>query len=287
MTRCFFASDLHGHIDRYQKLFETILNDPPDALFLGGDLLPSRLAALTELEYKDKGFILGFLAAQFLGIQKILKDRYPEIFLILGNDDSRYEEDSIIVADDDGLWHYAHDQKYSLNHFDIYGYSFIPPSPFLLKDWERYDVSRYIDPGCISPEEGYRTTTITEHEEKYATIADDLNVLLEGQNLTNAIFLFHAPPHKTNLDHCANEGKIIDFIPLETHIGSIAIRRMIETVQPLVTLHGHVHESARITGAWRDCIGRTHCFSAAHDGPELSLIRFDLENLVQARRDLI
>jgi len=44
-----------------------------------------------------------------------------------------------------------------------------------------------------------------------------------------------------------------------------------------VTLHGHVHESARLTGAWQDRIGRTVCLSAAHDGPELALVRFDLE----------
>jgi len=31
----------------------------------------------------------------------------------------------------------------------------VPPTPFLLKDWEKYDVSAYVDPGCVSPEEGY------------------------------------------------------------------------------------------------------------------------------------
>jgi hypothetical protein len=36
-----------------------------------------------------------------------------------------------------------------------------------------------------------------------------------------------------------------------------------------------VHESARLTGSWHERIGRTHCLSAAHDGPELALVRFD------------
>ena len=69
----------------------------------------------------------------------------------------------------------------------------------------------------------------------------------------------------------------MDHAPLDVHVGSIAIRRFIEARQPLVTLHGHVHESARLTGAWQDRIGRTVCLSAAHDGPELALVRFDLE----------
>jgi hypothetical protein len=52
-------------------------------------------------------------------------------------------------------------------------------------------------------------------------------------------------------------------------------------------LHGHVHESARLTGEWRDQLGRTHCLSAAHDGGELALVRFDLESPGQATRALI
>ena len=78
----------------------------------------------------------------------------------------------------------------------------------------------------------------------------------------------------------------MDHAPLDVHVGSIAIRRFIEARQPLLTLHGHVHESARLTGAWRDRLGRTHCLSAAHDGAELALVRFDLESPGQATRAL-
>jgi len=35
-------------------------------------------------------------------------------------------------------------------------------------------------------------------------------------------------------------------------VGSIAVRRFIEERQPLLTLHGHIHESARLTGDWRE-----------------------------------
>jgi Icc-related predicted phosphoesterase len=99
--------------------------------------------------------------------------------------------------------------------------------------------------------------------------------------------LFHAPPYRTDLDRAALDGHTFEHVPLDVHIGSIAIRRFIEERQPLVTLHGHVHESARITGSWRQRIGRTWCFSAAHDGPELALVRFDLEDPGAATRELI
>ncbi len=48
-----------------------------------------------------------------------------------------------------------------------------------------------------------------------------------------------------------------------------------------------MHESARLTGAWRDRIGRTVCLSAAHDGPELALVRLDLDEPEAATRDLL
>jgi uncharacterized protein len=70
-------------------------------------------------------------------------------------------------------------------------------------------------------------------------------------------------------------------------VGSIAVRRFIETRQPFITLHGHIHESPRLTGSWKDLIGRTHAFSAAHDGRELALVRFELEKPEEATRELI
>jgi Icc-related predicted phosphoesterase len=101
------------------------------------------------------------------------------------------------------------------------------------------------------------------------------------------VCLFHAPPYDTGLDRAALDGRMVDHAPLDVHVGSVAIRRLIEERQPLVTLHGHIHESARLTGTWREQIGRTHCFSAAHDGPELALVRFDPADPAQATRTLI
>jgi Icc-related predicted phosphoesterase len=80
---------------------------------------------------------------------------------------------------------------------------------------------------------------------------------------------------------------MIDHVPVDIHLGSIAVRRFIEKRQPLLTLHGHIHDAARISGSWRDRIGRTVCLSAAHDGPELALVRFDLDRLDEAARELM
>ena len=212
---------------------------------------------------------------------------YPQVFLILGNDDGRFREASILDVAGRGLWIYAHNRRFPLRSFTVYGYCYVPPTPFSLKDWERYDISRYVDPGCVSPEEGTLSIPRSESESRYSTIQSDLEALVGADELNRALLLFHTPPYQTKLDRAALDGKMVDHAPLDVHVGSSAVRRLVEVRQPLVTLHGHVHESARLTGAWRDQLGRTTMFNAAHDGPELALIRFDLEELDGATRELL
>ncbi|MCD6379333.1 metallophosphoesterase [bacterium] len=282
-TNCFFVSDLHGRIDRFQKLFQTIEIEKPEIVFLGGDILPKLQSSGNGI----KDFINDYLLKELSYLRVKLKDSYPRIFVILGNDDGQYYEKSLIKASSEGLLDYIHNCKKQVGRWTIYGYSYVPPTPYRLKDWERYDVSRYIDPGCISPEEGEHSFPISPNEVRYSTIQKDLNELTGTEDLHDAVFLFHTPPYKSNLDRAALDGQMIDHVPLDLHVGSIAVRRLVEAKQPHLTLHGHIHESAKITGAWQDRIGRTIMISAAHDGPELALVKFYLEDPNSATRELL
>lgn len=287
MYNCFFVSDLHGHTGRYEKLFKRIIEEKPHILLIGGDIFPSALASIKTAEKIYKNFTYDFLFPKLEELKNELRDKYPHILLILGNDDGKFEEPEIFNAAEKGLYEYIHNKKYTMEKYDFYGYSYVPPTPFHLKDWERYDVSRYVDPGCVPLEEGFYSTQIQENEKLYKTIKDDLKELTSGEELSRAVFLFHSPPHNTTLDYADIHGKLIDGVQPDCHVGSIAIRRFIENKQPLLTLHGHIHESARITGTWKDNIGSTLCFSAAHDGNELALVKFNLDEPDEAVRMLI
>lgn len=273
--RCFFVSDLHGHRHRYEQLFAAIARERPSAVFLGGDLLPGAHRSADGKFPAVTDFIEDYLAAHFSRLAEELGGDYPRVFLIPGNDDPRREGESLLDPRHSDLWTYLHGRCAALNEFTVFGYSYVPPTPFQLKDWERYDVSRYVEPGCISPEEGRRTVPVAASETRYATINEDLAALTADHDLTNAIMLFHAPPYDTALDRAALDGMKIDHAPLDVHVGSIAIRRFILQRQPRITLHGHIHESAAITGSWMDKLGESRCFSAAHRGHELALVRFD------------
>lgn len=283
MTNCFFVSDLHGKFSRYKALFKAIKQEKPEIVFFGGDLLPGGSFADAA---KGEDFFADFFVHKLEKLKKYFGDQYPEIYLILGNDDARVYEPQFSGIKNGQFWHYAHNTVFKGNDFSVYGYAHVPPTPFRLKDWERYDVSRYVDPGCIHPTEGIRTVEVNEDIE-YVTIEKDLNKLVGEQDLSRSIFLFHSPPYNTYLDRAALDGQMIDHVPLDVHVGSIAIERFIKERQPLLTLHGHIHESARLTGHWKQQIGSTWAITAAHDGPELALIRFPLEAPGNAERELV
>ena len=75
----------------------------------------------------------------------------------------------------------------------------------------------------------------------------------------NAVFNIHVPPHKSNLDEAPELDE--NLRPKMAGqalkpVGSTALRKAIETHQPLLGLHGHIHEGR---GASR--IGQTLCIN--------------------------
>jgi Icc-related predicted phosphoesterase len=288
MRTWFFASDLHGSVSRYESLFGAIESERPAVVLLGGDLLPHGFSMARAPGPAHGGDFIGdYLAGRLADLRQRLGTDYPSVAVILGNDDPRIEEAAVLEVATRGLWTYAHGRRLSVGGFTVVGYSYVPPTPFRLKDWEKYDVSRFVDPGCVSPEEGMRTIPVAQREARYATIREDLSRLFDPVPAERAVGLFHSPPYRTFLDRADLDGRTIDHVPLDVNVGSIAIERFIRRRQPRITLHGHVHESARLTGAWRDRIGSTHCLGAAHDGPELALVRFDPDRPADATRELV
>lgn len=82
---------------------------------------------------------------------------------------------------------------------------------------------------------------------------------------SRAIFNLHVPPFDSSLDTAAALTEDLEVVmsgsaPKMIPVGSTAVREAIERYQPMLSLHGHVHESA---GATR--IGRTLCVNPGSD----------------------
>jgi uncharacterized protein len=80
-----------------------------------------------------------------------------------------------------------------------------------------------------------------------------------------AIFNLHAPPHNSGLDTANEMNPDLTLVyksgqPNPVPVGSTAVRQIIEEYQPLLALHGHIHESRG-----EERIGRTLCVNSGSE----------------------
>jgi Icc-related predicted phosphoesterase len=107
------------------------------------------------------------------------------------------------------------------------------------------------------------------------TIREDLDRLPKPLHQKRAIYIMHSPPFGTRLD-LIQGGK---------SAGSHSIKAFIEEHQPLLTLHGHIHESPDLSGAYFDRIGETLSINpgqsawTGRDFLKLHAVTFEMENV--------
>jgi Icc-related predicted phosphoesterase len=79
-------------------------------------------------------------------------------------------------------------------------------------------------------------------DEELEPMLEELISMLKDKS--NAIFNFHVPPYGFALDLAPELSKdLVQAADRKIHVGSYAVARMIEKYQPLIGLHGHIHES--------------------------------------------
>ncbi len=79
-------------------------------------------------------------------------------------------------------------------------------------------------------------------DEELEPMLEELIALVKDK--ANAIFNFHAPPFGYALDLAPKlDENLIQAADSKIHVGSHAVAKMIEKYQPLLGLHGHIHES--------------------------------------------
>jgi uncharacterized protein len=269
--RVYFVTDLHGSDLCFRKFLNGARLYRPDVLVLGGDLAgkaiqgierraegryrcsfrgrtwePAGEAEVAELErlIADHGLYPyraepGELAARqqagtldelFLELMRArlrawltladerLRPAGPPLFWMLGNDDPP----ALAELLDDAPWgEHAEGRLLELDGHELlsWGYSNVTP-------WH-----------------SYREMT----EEQLAETLGQLCARLRQPD--RAVFNIHVPPYGTGLD----EAPVLDEqLRVQTAVGQVrfapvgspAVRELIQQVQPLLGLHGHIHESA-------------------------------------------
>ena len=285
-TRIFFTSDVHGSDVCFMKFLNSAKFYQANVLILGGDITGKMIVPIV-----DQGN--GTYAAEFLGSQQILKTPEERAALEKNIRNSGYypypstpadveklqadkklvdELFSKVMADGIRRWVGIMDER--LNGTDVKCY--ISPG-----NDDRFDIDEVLKStkANIYPED--QVISIDDHHEMitsgYANFTpwhsprelseEELAKKFEAmcskvQNMENAIFNLHCPPHNTPIDLApeldatlkpvVRGGGGVSMI----HVGSLAVRGVIEKYKPLLGLHGHIHESRGFVK-----IGKTLCIN--------------------------
>ena len=104
------------------------------------------------------------------------------------------------------------------------------------------------------------------------TIEGEMEHLIRPKDMAKTVYVIHMPPALLGLDKCSHGAEV----------GSKAIFKFIEKNQPLLTLHGHIHESSLMTGKWFSELGKTICIQPGQLR-ELSYVVIDLDQMKYER----
>lgn len=268
------ASDLHGHRPAYEKLFLAARHLQADAVVLAGDLLPHP---------HDPGHLL---EGQLAFIDEVLKPLLVQLWhdrpdlpvlAIPGNDDFEAATALLQSLESQSGLRWLVGKSHQLGPYVVRGAPWVPITPFFMSDFDRLDSADWwpaIEPSTILlTDTGQPRVAELEDLCRRPTVEAELEALAPTEPAETCIYLVHTPPANTQLD-CMRGG---------VHIGSPALRRFIERHQPLLTLHGHVHESPGLTGAFVDRIGRTVCVNAGASLMGLRGLKIELDGTLEPR----
>jgi len=257
--RIVYATDLHGDPKHYETLFAALKTG--DVLILGGDLAPNYLRLHENLALQRK-----FVAQSLIpGLKTLLAERSVRTYLILGNDD--WAASAELIENERDLYWIA-DEPAGLAHWLVVGYPFVNVTPFAIKDWEKWDTEERTGDrisGYTSRGGAIRPCSL---EEQQTTIAADMERLRHSVPQGPFIFVSHCPPYGTGLDRL-HGGE---------HVGSRAIRQFILDRQPVLSLHGHIHESPKVSGRWVEELGGTLAVNPGRE-PEPCYVTAELDDI--------
>jgi len=292
MTRVLFATDFHGSEAFFRKFLAAALQYKAQVLIVGGDVTGK---AMVPVIHKGGGRYEGYLfnrreqpatTAELEKLKQTISNVgfYP---LVLEQDEAMaLESDSDrmsavferAMCDRIRQWLALADEKLTPQGIRLY---FMPGNDDL------YSIDRVIDefPSVANPD-GKRLWIDDDHELIGVSNAnmtpwrcardleeDQLEARLTKvaallERPSTALMALHVPPYDSGIDVCPELDANLKIVArggqiLMKPVGSPAVRRLIERVQPLVTLHGHIHEAPGHTR-----IGRTLCMNPGSEYAE-------------------
>jgi uncharacterized protein len=157
-----FAADLHGNVDQYTRVVAHARATGATDLIIGGDICPKDISATMMIERdirEDENTFIDsqkqFLAGDYRRLLEPLEG-VCNVWVMMGNDDAKSNENLVIGG---GMITNIQGVRTTLAcGVQIAGYAHVPITPFLLKDWEKYDFSDDCPPEFVEAYEKMKTT---------------------------------------------------------------------------------------------------------------------------------
>jgi Icc-related predicted phosphoesterase len=267
VSRLLFATDLHGRLESYRALFRKAEELGVRVVVFGGDLLPLPLGYGQDPLERQLDFAIERLAP----LLREQRDAGRVVYGLFGNDDWVACRHVFAQLEVDGAYTDLHMSRHLLSEDTwIGGYSCVPVTPFRMSDFDRFDSAEWTpqrEPkSLLLTDTGVLREAALPELRTRATIEEDLRELGLLGDPARTVYVCHTPPYGTDLDRMHGGASI----------GSSALRAFIEREQPLLTLHGHVHESPRMSGSITDRIGATLCVNPGDSRTKLRAVLVDV-----------
>jgi Icc-related predicted phosphoesterase len=238
----------------------------------GGDMLPMG----GDLHGPQGEFIEEFLEEHFR--------EYSEAGIawlgMLGNDDLKIHDAAFdeVCRRNKNIFNLAQ-HRIELGGYEFIGMNWVTDYPFRLKDrclrdGEGYVFQEQYGSGLLSTPEGFREL---DDWQAYAaglpTMEQELAALPKPAEPKKTIYVIHTPPAGLGLDVILSGEKV----------GSRAVAKFIKKMGPLLTLHGHIHESPEMSGVWKARSGKTVCVQPGQARNGVTYVLADLAAMSMER----
>ena len=298
LTRIFFATDIHGSERAFMKFVNAGKFYNVESLILGGDLTGKMIIPIVErkdgshtanylgniFEFKKEDEVdafevevrnAGYYPARMLQeVYDAIKDddeAADNLFVkLMGETVERWLKIAAERLEPEGIKMYitgGNDDDLRMNKFFEESAWAEYVEDKVVRIGEDYEMisSAYVNP---TPWDTPREATEEELAEKIEAMVAQL------ENVEMSIWNFHAPPYDSGLDVApALDTSVYPPKPIMqsgelvyTNVGSTAVREAIDKYQPMLGLHGHIHEAKGIR-----YIGRTVCMNPGSEYSEAIL----------------
>lgn len=287
--RLFYVSDIHGSERCYRKWLNAASAYRVDAILIGGDIAGKLIVPVTDLGRDRYSCVIHGQSVELEGAHELngmreqvrASGRY--VALLTPEEKRSYDEepDKIerelwpqVVAESVRAWVQLADERLSslgIPAFVMLGNDDFPELAPLLKGQRVHDVEdRVVElPGgfeMISLGYSNHTPWNTPRELEEVDLTAHIDAMAHQlRDPSTAVFNLHCPPYDTGID----VAPLLDaeFRPQpgggqlkQGPVGSTAVRAALESYQPMLGLHGHIHESP---GARK--VGRTLAINPGSD----------------------